>query len=666
MGIKSQFEKDFSSSCVWLKISTDNRLAADRSYLFNVPELKRKDSLIFYYTLPSGELVEKKSGMLIPVDERDFVYKNWHAVKVFLNKEKKQTFYLRLKARESVGEPYLQIYAQDTIVNFDRFERMVLIGFLFTMLVISAFFLLLFAVMKGRQYLYFALYVGSLVVFLFITDGYLQEYFWKENNFFLKFLEKFQPYIMSWISIFFLLFGIAYLELRKVLKFWYNIVVIVLSLTSIRILLVILEAIFNFSYPAFIENTFTILWIITVGILPLFILIPPAITRIRNGFRPAWYFLGANLVLIPLIYVTLYASLYSGTVISIYESIISRLFISSGMHLAAILQVLIFSFGIARKMKLDEIERAQIQAQIIEQLKENERLKDQANLELEQKVEERTREISEQKREITDSIDYAQRIQLAVLPGEDELEQIMPEHFVFFLPKDVVSGDFYWIKKVKDSVIIVAADCTGHGVPGAFMSMLGITLLDEQLGKARLDSPGEILDNLRTKVKEMLVQKGQAEEQKDGMDMAIAVLHKDKKELLFAGAHNPLYLIRNSSQTSGPLPGKEVSLIHNGSTLYEFKGDRQPIGFHPEESKFTNHRISLLEQDTIYIFTDGFIDQFGGEQRKKFKSSRFKELLLSIQIESMDKQKQLLGEAFESWRGENEQIDDVCIIGFRI
>jgi serine phosphatase RsbU (regulator of sigma subunit) len=403
-----------------------------------------------------------------------------------------------------------------------------------------------------------------------------------------------------------------------------------------------------------------------VGILPLIILITPAILRIREGYRPAWYFLAANLVLIPLIYVTLYSSLYSGMVISIYESIIGRLFITSGMHLAAILQVLIFSFGIARKMRLDEIERADIQAQIIEQLKENQRLKDQANLELEQKVEERTREISEQKREITDSIDYAQRIQLAVLPGEDELERIMPEHFVFFHPKDVVSGDFYWIKKVNDAIIIVVADCTGHGVPGAFMSMLGITLLDEQLGKIRLDSPAGILDNLRTKVKEMLVQKGQAEEQKDGMDMAVAILHREKKELFFAGAHNPLYLVRNNGNISGLGSVKEPSLTGFGSRLYEFKGDRQPIGFHPEESEFTNHKISLAEQDTIYIFSDGFIDQFGGDQRKKYKSSRFKELLLSLQKESLDKQKLLIEQAFKNWRGDNEQIDDVCVIGFRI
>jgi serine phosphatase RsbU (regulator of sigma subunit) len=666
MGIKSQFEKDFSSRCVWLKITTDNRLAANRTYLINVPEMSGKDSLNFFYALPSGELVEKKSGILIPVEERDYVYKNWHAVKVTLNKGEKQSFYLRLHSDKGVGGPHIQVYAHDTMVTYDRFERMVLYGFLITMLIISAFFLLLFALMQGRQYLYFALYVASLVLFLFVTDGYLDEYFWRENNFFLKFLEKFQPYIMSWISIFFMLFGIAYLELRRKLRHWYLSVVVILSLTGLRILLVIFEAIFNFSYPAFIENTFTIIWIFTVGVLPLFVMIPPAIIRIRKGFRPAWYFLAANLVLIPLIYVTLYSYQYSGTVITVYESIVGRLFITSGMYMAAILQVLIFSVGIARKMRLDELERARIQEQIIHQLKENEKLKDKVNRELEQKVEERTREISQQKKEITDSIDYAQRIQLAVLPGEDYLEQIMPEHFVFYQPKDVVSGDFYWIREVNDSLMVVAADCTGHGVPGAFMSMLGITLLDEQLGDIRLDSPGEILESLRSKVKKMLVQEGHAEEQKDGMDMAVAILNKQKKVLHFAGAHNPLYLIRKSSRINEQETALEASVIGNDYHLFEIKGDKQPVGFHWEEKKFTSHSITLLSQDTIYVFTDGFIDQFGGEQRKKFKAIRFKELILSVQEESMDQQKLILANAFDNWRGDIEQIDDVCVIGIRI
>lgn len=658
-GITSQFEIDFSFPCIWLQVKTESRLAASRTYLLNLPQMTGKDSLNFFYALPSGEIVEKKSGILLPIKERDFIYKNWHAVQVNLDKGDKQTFYLRWKAEERVGGPYLQAFAHETIVRYDRFERMVLFGFLFIMLIISSFFLLLFAVMRGWQYLYFALYIGSLAIFLFITDGYLDEFFWKENNFFLKFLEKFQPYIMSWITIFFVLFGMAYLELRRKLKYWYKGVIVVLSLIGIRIFLVLLEAVFNFNYPAFLDNIFRVIWIATVGIIPLFILIPPTIIRIRRGFRPAWYFLAANLVLIPLIYITLFYSLNYNTVLNVYESILGRLFISSGMYIAAILQILIFSFGIAQKMRLDEIERKRNQEQIIDQLKENEKLKDQVNRELELKVKERTREI-------TDSIDYAQRIQDAVLPHKGYLNQIMPEHFIVYKPKDIVSGDFYWIKEVKNSLIVVAADCTGHGVPGAFMSMLGITLLDEQLEKIKLDAPGEILDNLRFKVKEMLTQKGQAEEQKDGMDMAIAIIDKDKKELQFAGANNPLYLIRKSSLVSESEHGFDVSLANNGNHLIEFKGDKQPIGVYWEETKFTSHHVKLMDHDTLYVFTDGFVDQFGGEHRKKYKAQRFKELLLSFQNEAMDKQGQLLENAFESWRKETEQIDDVCIIGLRI
>jgi serine phosphatase RsbU (regulator of sigma subunit) len=658
-GIQSQFEKDFAHSCIWFRITTDNRLSETRIYLLNVPEMKGKDSLNVFYTLPSGEVVEKKSGILFPIPDRDFVYKDWDAVKVTLNKGEQQSFYLRWKAQASVGDPHFQAFAHATVVRFDRFERMVLFGFIFTMLIISAFFLLLFATMHLRQYLYFALYIGSLVIFLFIADGYLDEYFWKENNFFLKFLDKFQPYIMSWISIFFLLFGIAYLELRKALRPWYVSVVVVLSLTGIRIVLVYLEAVFNFSYPAFIEGVFTVVWIFTVGIIPLFILIMPAIIRIRNGFWPAWYFLVANLVLIPLIYITLYYSLSSSSVLSIYESILGRIFVSSGMYIAAILQILIFSFGIAQKMRLDGIERKQIQEQIIQQLKVNEKLKDKVNRELEQKVKERTRQI-------TDSIDYAQRIQMAVLPSAEELDKIMPEYFVFYKPKDIVSGDFYWIKEVNNALIIVAADCTGHGVPGAFMSMLGITLLDEYLGKGSLDAPGEILDNMRLKVKEMLAQKGRIEEQKDGMDMAMAIIDREKKELQFAGANNPLFLIRESRQVEGTIMDLDASMVSNGLHLYELKGDKQPIGVHWEESKFTTHKIPLKDRDSLYVFTDGFIDQFGGVPRKKYKKRRYKELLLSIQNEPMDQQKRLLENALDSWSKDHDQIDDVCIIGVRL
>lgn len=198
------------------------------------------------------------------------------------------------------------------------------------------------------------------------------------------------------------------------------------------------------------------------------------------------------------------------------------------------------------------------------------------------------------------------------------------------------------------------------------MSMLGITLLNEQLAKSKLDDPGEILDNLRTRVKVMLTQEGKSEEQKDGMDMTIAIIDKQKRELQFAGANSPLFLIRSSSQLTGSEPGIAASMESDGSHLFEFKGDRQPIGYYWEESKFTSHRIKLRDHDTVYVFSDGFIDQFGGEGRKKYKVNRFKELLLSLQNESMETQKDMLENAFESWRGDIEQIDDVCVIGVRI
>lgn len=370
-----------------------------------------------------------------------------------------------------------------------------------------------------------------------------------------------------------------------------------------------------------------------------------------------------------------------------YESVLGRILHVSGVHIAAVLQILIFSIGLAQKMRLDEKEKKLAQERIIDQMKENEKLKDKVNQELEQKVQERTREINEQKdeieaqrdeieaqrdmvfgqnKEITDSISYAQRIQAAVLPHKEYMDEIISEYFVLYKPRDIVSGDFYWIREVKRSLIVVAADCTGHGVPGAFMSMLGITLLNEQLGKSSIDEPGEILGQLRAKIKEMLVQQGSIHDQKDGMDMAIAIFDKEKRELQFAGANNPLYLIRNREQLNGNEFESGATVETDNSLLFELKGDKQPIGIHWEETDFTSHLIKLQKHDTIYLFSDGYVDQYGGENRKKFKTPRFKELLLSVQAESMDRQKQLIDNAFESWRGNIEQIDDVCVIGLRV
>ena len=392
-------------------------------------------------------------------------------------------------------------------------------------------------------------------------------------------------------------------------------------------------------------------------------------------------------MLIPLTFITVFSSLSSFSAHTLHDSVFIQILKFSGVYVAAVLQILVFSIGIAKKMRMDEQEHKRAQKQIIDQLTENEKLKDKVNRELEQKVQERTSEIRKQKeeiesqrdeieaqrdlvfaqkKEITDSIAYAQRIQAAILPNKSYMDEVIPDSFVLFKPRDIVSGDFYWIKEVDNSVVIVAADCTGHGVPGAFMSMLGITLLAEQLGKGKLDKPGEILGQLRTKVKEMLVQEGSIREQKDGMDMAIAVIDREKRELQFAGAYNPLYLVRNKDVVNKTEIGAEEPLEGERALLFELKGDKQPIGIHWQEKKFTTQVVPLKEGDIVYVFSDGYVDQYGGVHRKKFKTQQFKDLLLSVQAEPMDKQKQLLEQSFENWKGNIEQIDDVCVIGVRV
>jgi serine phosphatase RsbU (regulator of sigma subunit) len=274
--------------------------------------------------------------------------------------------------------------------------------------------------------------------------------------------------------------------------------------------------------------------------------------------------------------------------------------------------------------------------------------------------------INKQRELITDSITYAQRIQSAILPSREVMEELLPEHFVLYRPKDIVSGDFYWIKEVQDHLVIVGADCTGHGVPGAFMSMLGITMFNELIGDHCFDAPGAILDRLRQKVKAMLVQQGHTDEQKDGMDLAIAVYNKNTREIHFSGANNPLYIIRNKNKgEDGDL--EAFASVENGKyRLFELKGDKQPIGTHWEERPFRTTSVKLLEEDSFYMFSDGYIDQFGGVDRKKFKSMNFKKLLLSVQEESMEKQQQTLEQTFDQWRGSHEQLDDLIVLGVRI
>lgn len=259
---------------------------------------------------------------------------------------------------------------------------------------------------------------------------------------------------------------------------------------------------------------------------------------------------------------------------------------------------------------------------------------------------------SRQKDEIISSILYAQRIQSAILPPEAYITELLNENFIFYKPKDIVSGDFYWIKQVKHYIILVSADCTGHGVPGAFMSMLGISCLNEIVQSREVTQANQILNELRKEIKHSLRQTGKKEETRDGIDIALCVIDIKKNILQYSGAHNPLYIISNT----------------NGESVFkEIKADPMPVGVHFSSDKsFTNHEIQLEIGDIFYIFSDGFIDQIGGDKNHRFTSEKFKKLLLDIHDQPMYEQKEILDQTLKDWMGMHPQRDDILVIGARV
>ena len=276
---------------------------------------------------------------------------------------------------------------------------------------------------------------------------------------------------------------------------------------------------------------------------------------------------------------------------------------------------------------------------------------------LEQKVRERTEEVMRQKKEIeelltevTDSIKYAQRIQNAILPPKGYINKVLPNSFILFKPKDIVSGDFYWVEDKEGKTAVAAVDCTGHGVPGALMTVVGYNKLHEAMSEAKEYTAAAILDGLNRGVINTFSQGNEESDVKDGMDAAMCVVDYKTRTIQFAGAYNPLYIIRSGSQE-----------------IEQIKGDKFPIGpFIGGIQNFQNHTVQLESGDTVYVFSDGYADQFGGEKGKKFRYKKFRELLIGMQDKGMNKQKELLDTTIESWRGELEQVDDILVIGIRV
>ncbi|MBL7889368.1 MAG: SpoIIE family protein phosphatase [Bacteroidia bacterium] len=255
--------------------------------------------------------------------------------------------------------------------------------------------------------------------------------------------------------------------------------------------------------------------------------------------------------------------------------------------------------------------------------------------------------LKDKNKKITDSINYAQRIQESVLPSETEIRTFLPKSFIFFQPRDIVSGDFYWLSNIKNKTVIACVDCTGHGVPGAFMSLIGNTLLNEIVNEKETTDAASVLKQLNNQVLKVLHQNTENAQNKDGMEMGLCVINHSTNELEYAGAMNPMYVVKDNT----------ISVIKP-----DIKGIGGDLNSN-KETEFTNHVIPIQTGMSVYMFTDGYMDQFGGPENKKFNISNFKKMLLEIQSLSMSEQKKVVAETIKKWQGDQRQIDDMLVIG---
>lgn len=516
-----------------------------------------------------------------------------------------------------------------------RFFHSVLLGLLF----FSAFLNLILAIiLKQKSFYYLFFYLLSLLVFSFSYLGFYSEFFQGQLS---RIPIGVPLYFIT--LVLFLLISKNYLRLEYHLPSWNtisNVLIFFLLLSIPYYYLTVYSKNFYNNFVAFSSIFFLI-----VAALMCFL---ESVILYKKETK-ARFFLIANLVV----------------VISIAANLLfkNRLPFVEG----AVVQGFIFTFGLASEIKILNQKNSNYQHSLIKQLKLNLELKDKLTVELEQKVKERTAELtlSNQKlihqnevvekqkgllelrnKEIHSSITYARRIQYASFPDKRIIENFSKDYFVLHMPRDIVSGDFYWFSETKNKLILIIADCTGHGVPGAFMSMFGIAFLNEIVNKQKIDRPDLILNLLREKIVESLHRDEEGFETMDGMDMSILTIHRKTRKVLFSGANNSLYRIRNGE-------------------LEIFGADRMPVAWYRRMEAFSLYELDFMEKDCYYLFTDGYYDQFGGKEGRKLMLKTLLSTLDKVYTLPMEVQGEELRKFFLSWKGEYKQIDDVLFLGLR-
>ncbi len=578
-----------------------------------------------------------RSGDEIKFGERTVSHLN-HLFPVDIAPFSSREFLLEVAARGEQFQVPVKLWTPAELVERDEKDRLlrgIYFGIILFVLLFNSF---IYIIIREKSSLWYVAYVFMLLMLQLSLSGFAFQYFWP-NSVYLANVAN--PFFASFSILALIRFTQHFLNLQfhfpKLNKAFHAIAFLVA--TNILLSLVYTPLTFRVSVLAI--NSLALL--LNVLILPTVWLV------MRKGFKPARFFLFAFIALVLTVFFF---------ILNNFGVISSEFYGAYGLQIGSALEVVLLSFAVVDKFK-------SFRDEAYDRLLTINNLKARANEVLELKVQERTEEISQQKQvverqkeEIVDSIRYAERIQKSLIPDEKALDAAFAENFVIFRPRDIVSGDFYWFGKTTPENswsgksghhLFAAVDCTGHGVPGAMMSMLGFNALDRALESPFVNSPADMLNFVNNEILRAIREKREQGLQ-DGMDMVLCAYDRKTKTLQFAGAKNNVYILRNS-------------------LFIEVKGDRFPIGQEfPVNgfTGFTNHSVKLAPGDTIYAFTDGFPDQFGGEHNKKLKSKPLLEIISTFADKKMAEQKELLLGAFDGWKGENEQTDDVCMLGIKV
>lgn len=616
-----------TKSAVWVKFSLKN--SGNSEFLYETGNSGA--SIVDLYEVSSGNTIRKNT--LTAIDDfkkREFGV-NLDFFKLHIPKDSTQVYYVRYADVPPI-QLILSVGTEDDYFGYSSLYNL-LNGFFYGIIILMVVYnLFLFFSDMDFVYILYVVYTLLNGIFVAAINGYFV-YFPKTLAHFLNSYPTLTPALLGTFAM---AFTLKFLEVKK------NIPKVYWPYSSLVILVIC-----AFLLDLFGNHHLGMKFVQVAGLSFSLASMGIAIVIYRKKYKPArFYLIGFGAYLAGLfIFILLDAGVIEYNV-----------FAKHSVQIGSAIEAILLSFAIGDKMHRFKMEKQAAQLEALNAAKENARMVSEQNIILEKKVEARTHEIQiqsgiieEKNKDILSSIHYAKRIQRALLASDTLLKNNLPDYFILYKPKDIVSGDFYWADEAPDGkFLLLTGDCTGHGVPGAFMSLLNISIVHELTFSHRLSRPDLLLNTQRDAIIMSLNPEGADEQSKDGMDCILCSFDFPNKKMEFAMANNPLWILRNGE-------------------LIEYKPDKQPVGLYEESKKdFTLHTVQLQKGDIIYTLTDGFADQFGGPKGKKFKDSQLKEKLLEICNHPLDQQKIILEKTFEDWKGNLEQVDDVLVIGIKI